>query len=132
MTQSHRDDPEAGGRPLRALIDEICDDLGPRPSGGPEEYDAAILLRDKLRGWGIEATVERFRVGPRVLQTSIAACTLGYAVAYVLYFVWPVLALAILSAVFVAMLAPRFLRAGRVGITAEVNTSLPTRSKRTN
>ena len=94
---------------MRALIDEICETMGPRPSGGAEEYEAAILLQNKLDGWGVEATVERFRVGPRVLQTSIAACTVGYAIACSLYFVFPLLSFLLLSAVFVAMTSPRLL-----------------------
>ena len=93
--------------PVRELIDEICDRYGPRPAGSAAEHDTANFLGDRLTGWNIEPIVERFRVAPRVLQIAIGASTLGYSVAYALYFLWPVVSFALLSTLFLIMAAPR-------------------------
>lgn len=101
--------PEEEPHQVRDLIDEICRDIGPRPSGSPEESAAARLLEQRLKSWGLASGVESFAMSPWSLQALLGSLGGGYVLAFVLYFFWPPVAAALMTLVILNALAHRVL-----------------------
>jgi hypothetical protein len=85
-------------QPVRSLLDRICAVIGPRIAGSAEEERAARLLEEELESWGVEASLERFRVAPAELHALVVAGVIGYVVSTAAYFVAPAVTLAVLTA----------------------------------
>ncbi|MBN1773093.1 MAG: M20/M25/M40 family metallo-hydrolase [Deltaproteobacteria bacterium] len=94
---------------VRDLIDELCREVGPRPSGSAAEAAAAERLRARLEAWGLPAATERFRTTPFGLQGLLATMGGCYLLALGVYFVCPYGALSFLGLAILVLLAHRAL-----------------------
>lgn len=74
---------------LKQFIQEICKETGPRASGSPQEEKAAKLLKKKLEAWGVETSLEDFKVAPRSFHVLFSLIGLGFVTAFGLYFLVP-------------------------------------------
>ncbi|MHA1207903.1 MAG: M28 family metallopeptidase, partial [Candidatus Freyarchaeota archaeon] len=72
-------------------IYEICETIGPRIAGSPQEAKAAEYLKKKLRPMSNRVTVEEFKCHPGVLQGLIIFEFVCILIAFILYFVLPAL-----------------------------------------
>ncbi len=72
-------------------IFEICETIGPRIAGSPEEAKAAAYLKKKLRPISNKVIVEEFKCRPGVLQGLIVFEIVSILIAFILYFVLPAL-----------------------------------------
>ena len=101
--------PEDATHRARDLIDEICREIGPRPSGSPAESEASRLLEQRLESWGVDTRTESFSMSPWSLHAFLVSISAGYVATFLLYFVWPQLAAALVTLVFLNALAFRVL-----------------------
>jgi hypothetical protein len=78
---------------MKDIIEEICREIGPRPSGSPAEEKAARLVRDRLESWGLKTEMQSFSIAPRALQILFILVFLGFAFCLHIYLTCPPLAL---------------------------------------
>ncbi|MGQ9722580.1 MAG: M28 family metallopeptidase [Candidatus Jordarchaeum sp.] len=77
-------------------ISEICETIGPRIAGSPEEAETAEYLKKKLRPMSNSVTLEEFKCRPGVLQGLIVFEIVSILLAFILYFILPVLTILII------------------------------------
>ena len=98
---------ETGPGPIRGLVDEICEVVGPRPSGSEAERRAAEIVRARLEDAGLEAAIETFPVPLRSLHAFLAALVGLHLAALALWWLSPVASLAGVVALLLLLAAHR-------------------------
>jgi hypothetical protein len=84
---------------LKALITEICEAVGPRIAGSPQEAQAAQLIAQRLEAVADEVTIEEVPIHIGVLAGLTNLLVAGVLLAAVLYWFVPLLAVVLLPLV---------------------------------
>jgi hypothetical protein len=84
------DEADEAKAEMYALIDNICREIGPRPSGSKEEAKAAEFLQNELSGYCDEAWIDKFVCHPKVYRASFVIPPILYGAAVATYLINPI------------------------------------------